>query len=116
MCNRLGQLNSRISSQHSTRVQALVIKCDHPQNADLPRYYSRREKKPFPIPIIELRRAARERMKNRKNLPRTPVPPPKKGLTVIRLIPLAYRVLNARITLINNLKKLLKVTPVHACK
>ncbi|KAL8488601.1 hypothetical protein ACS0TY_024766 [Phlomoides rotata] len=116
ICDRLGQLNCRMSWQHSTRVQALVIKCDQPQNADLPRYYSRREKKPFPIPIVELRRAARERVKNRKNLPRMPIPPPKIGLVVVRLIPLAYRVLNARITLINNLKKLLKVMPVNACK
>lgn len=82
----------------------------------MPRYYSRREKKPFPIPVVELRRAARERVKNRKNQPRTPIPPPKIGLTVVRLIPLAYKVLNARITLINNLKKLLKVMPVNACK
>ncbi|KAE8680943.1 APO protein 2 [Hibiscus syriacus] len=31
------------------------------------------------------------------------------------LVPLAYDVLNARVTLINNLKKLLKVVKVHAC-
>lgn len=115
-CNRLGQLNLRISSQNSTHFQALFVKCNHPQNADLPRYYSKKEKKPFPIPIIELRRAARERMKNRKNQPRGPVPPPKRGLVVKRLIPVAYKVLNARTTLINNLKKLLKVMPVKACK
>ncbi|KAK4383134.1 APO protein 2, chloroplastic, partial [Sesamum angolense] len=48
------------------------------------------EKKPFPIPIVELRRAARERLKNRKNQPRG-VPPPKRGLVVERLIPVAYK-------------------------
>ncbi|GER46980.1 hypothetical protein STAS_24046 [Striga asiatica] len=113
---KVGQLNTKLPLRKSTRVQSLVIKCDHPQNADFPRYYSKREKKPFPIPIVELRRAARERLKNRKNQPRRPVPPPKQGLVVGRLIPVAYRVLNARITLINNLKKLLKVMPVKACK
>ncbi|KAH6827500.1 APO RNA-binding protein, partial [Perilla frutescens var. hirtella] len=115
-CYSLSQLNLRISSQNSTHFQALFIKCNHPQNADFPHYYSKKEKKPFPIPIVELRRAARERMKNRKNQPRGPVPPPKRGLVVKRLIPVAYRVLNARTTLINNLKKLLKVMPVNACK
>ena len=96
--------------------RALVIRSEHPQNTDLPRYYSRKEKKPFPIPIVELRRAARERVKRNKGRPRKPVPPPKNGLVVKSMIPLAYDVFNARITLINNLKKLLKVVPVHACR
>lgn len=98
----------------SSRIPA-VIRNDHPQNADLPKYYSRKEKKPFPVPIVELRRAARERLKKNRGQPRKPVPPPKNGLLVKRLIPVAYEVLNARILLINNLKKLLKVVKVHAC-
>ncbi|KAL3634151.1 APO protein 2, chloroplastic [Castilleja foliolosa] len=115
-CSRLTvQHNINISSEDFTYVQAPVIKCNHPQNADFPRYYSKKEKKPFPIPIVELRRAARERLKNNKNQPRG-IPPPKRGLVVGRLIPVAYRVFNARITLINNLRKLLKVMPVKSCK
>ncbi|KAL7137913.1 hypothetical protein ABFS83_10G127000 [Erythranthe nasuta] len=110
------QFNFSVLPQHSIHAQALVIKCDNPQNADLPPYYSKKEKKPFPIPIVELRRAARQRLKDSKNKPRGAVPPPKRGLVVEKLIPLAYRVLNARIRLINNLKKLLKVTPAYSCK
>lgn len=98
------------------RSYVFVIRGDHPQNADLPRYYSKKEKKPFPVPIVELRRAARERIKNSKGKPRRPIPPPKNGLLVKSLIPVAYDVFNARITLINNLKKLLKVVRVHACR
>ncbi|KAM7252618.1 hypothetical protein ACFE04_008127 [Oxalis oulophora] len=94
---------------------ALVVRCSQPQNVDWPRNYSKKEKKPFPIPIVELRRAARARKKNASNQPHTPCPPPKKGLTVKTLIPLAYDVLNARTTLINNLRRLMKVVPVHAC-
>ncbi|PIN17646.1 hypothetical protein CDL12_09679 [Handroanthus impetiginosus] len=91
-CSSLSlQLNSRISSECSTHVRGLVIKCSYPQNADPPPYHSKKEKKPFPIPIGQ-------------------------GLVVQRLIPVAYRVLNARIMLINNLKKLLKVIPINACK
>lgn len=103
-------------SQSLSQPHALVLRCNYPQNADLPRYYSKKEKKPFPIPILELRRAARERFKSRKGQPRRPAPPPKNGLVVKSLIPLAYEVLNARVTLINNLKKLSKVVLVHACK
>ncbi|KAF7806534.1 APO protein 2, chloroplastic [Senna tora] len=94
---------------------ALTIRNEIPQNADLPRYYSRKEKKPFPVPIVELRRAARERLKKKKDGPRKSLPPPKNGLLVKSLISTAHNVYNARITLINNLKKLLKVVPVHAC-
>lgn len=89
---------------------------DFPQNTDLPRYYSKKEKKPFPVPILELRRAARQRIKDAKGKPKKPVPPPRNGMLVRSLIPVAYEVMNARITLINNLKRLLKVVPVLACK
>ena len=104
------------SSQKMHPSYASVTKAEHPQNTDLPRYYSRKEKKPFPVPIVELRRAARERIKKRKGQPRTPVPPPKNGMLVKRFIPTAYDVYNARITVINNIKKLIRAVPVHACK
>ncbi|TXG60743.1 hypothetical protein EZV62_012106 [Acer yangbiense] len=110
------QLESRVPSKKLHQPYLLVVRCEHPQNADFPRRYSKREKKPFPIPIIELRRAARARAKNRNNQPRKPILPPKRGLLVKHLIPAAFDVFNARIELINNLKKLLKVVPVHACK
>ena len=111
-----------ITSRKVQQPHSLVITNEYPQNSDFPRNYSRKEKKPFPVPIVELRRAARERLKQRiknrrgqtKGQPRAP-PPPKHGMVVKSLIPLAYDVYNARITLINNLKKLLKVVPVHAC-
>lgn len=92
-----------------------VIRNDHPQNADFPRHYSKKEKKLFPVPIVELRRAARERLKKRKSQPKSRVQAPKNGLLVKSLVPIAYDVFNTRITLINNLKQLLKVVRVHAC-
>ncbi|KAG6625619.1 APO protein 2, chloroplastic [Carya illinoinensis] len=108
-------LNSTNPTLKLHQSYALVITSELPQNADFPRYYSRKEKKPFPTPVLELRRAARERFKNSKGRPKKPAPPPKNGLLVKSLVPLAYDVFNARITLINNLKKLLKVVCVHAC-
>ncbi|XP_039018053.1 APO protein 2, chloroplastic-like [Hibiscus syriacus] len=129
LCSGLSSLSSLERSSGELRLQskpvvpsrkfyqpcALVVRCDHPQNADLPRYYSKKEKKPFPVPIVELRRAARERFKKSRGQPKKPAPPPKNGLIVKSLVPLACDLLNARITLINNLKKLLKVVKVHAC-
>lgn len=108
-------LKTRTTSRKLRQPHALVITSEYPQNVDFPRNYSRKEKKPFPIPIVELRRAARERLKNMKGQPKGRTPPPKNGLIVKCLVPLAYDVFNARILLINNLKKLLKVVPVHAC-
>lgn len=106
-------MKSRALSQKAV---VSVIRCEAPQNSDFPRQYSKRERKPFPIPVLELRRNARERIKKQKRgeLKRS-VPPPKIGLLVKGFIPVAYEVYNARVTLINNLKKLLKVVPVHAC-
>ncbi|KAK4781309.1 hypothetical protein SAY87_017415 [Trapa incisa] len=109
------ELNSKYVSRKKHQSCTLTIRNDYPQNADYPRTYSKKEKKPFPVPIVELRRAARERAKNREGQPKGSAPPPKNGLLVRSLIPVAYDVFNARITLINNLKKLLKVVPVHAC-
>ncbi|CAM9003536.1 unnamed protein product [Rhodiola kirilowii] len=109
---------ARISTTPSktSRLVRVVIKNVVPQNADFPKNYSKKEKKPFPVPVAELRRRARERMKNNKGHPRMPVPPPKLGLVVKSLIPTAYEVLNARTTLINNIRKLLKVVTVYGCK
>ncbi|PKA54769.1 APO protein 2, chloroplastic [Apostasia shenzhenica] len=92
-----------------------IVKNNYPQNSDPPRFYSKREKKPFPIPIVELRRAARERIKKSKGMPKRPTPPPRNGMLVRSLVPVAYDLLNARVSLINNLKKLMKVVPVLAC-
>ncbi|XP_047315910.1 APO protein 2, chloroplastic-like [Impatiens glandulifera] len=108
------KLRNPLSKTYKPNV--LSVRCDNGQNADFAKHYSKKEKKPFPIPVVELRRAARERVKNRNGQPRRPYPPPKMGLLAKNLIPVAYNVFNARVTLINNLQKLLKVVPVQACK
>ncbi|CAN1223590.1 APO protein 2, chloroplastic [Linum grandiflorum] len=105
------------TSRKLRQQRALTVTNEYSQNADFPKIYGKKEKKPFPVPVVELRRAARERLKNKnKNeKPKGRPPPPKQGLVVQSLIPLAYEVYNARITLINNIKRLLKAVPVHAC-
>ncbi|XP_050128524.1 APO protein 2, chloroplastic-like isoform X1 [Malus sylvestris] len=115
-CNVL-KISVSVKSRTS-KSYALVVRSDHrhPQNSDCPQHYSKKEKKSFPVPIVELRRAARERLKSNKGKPRTPVPPLKNGLLVKTLVPVAYDVFDERITLINNLRRLLKVVPVQACR
>ncbi|XP_020523635.1 APO protein 2, chloroplastic isoform X1 [Amborella trichopoda] len=110
-------LTFRVPAPRSTqpKTNAFTLRASLPQNADFPRYYSKKEKRPFPVPVLELRRAARARAKSMRGKPRKPPSAPRNGLLVWRLIPVAYDVLNARTTLINNLRKLMKVVPVHAC-
>lgn len=108
-------LDSRLVLSKRSKALPFVVRSDHPQNADAPKQYSKREKKPFPVPIVDLRRAARERVKNNKDKPKRPLPPPKNGMVVKSLVPLAYKVYNARIRLINNLHRLMKVVRVNAC-
>ncbi|KAJ9545600.1 hypothetical protein OSB04_025307 [Centaurea solstitialis] len=94
--------------------QSLVVKCcNSPQNVDLPQ-----TKEAVSCTHRGAPASRQERMKNRKKgqPKRAAPPPPKSGLLVQRMIPLAYTVLNARTALINNLKKLLTVVPVQACK
>ncbi|KAG0502134.1 hypothetical protein HPP92_002206 [Vanilla planifolia] len=105
-----------ITIRSSQRRYDTTIRNSYPQNADPPRFYSRKEKKPYPVPIIELRRAARQRLKKLREMPRRPTPPPRNGMLVKSLVAVAYEVLNARTALINNLKRLMKVAPVNACK
>ncbi|CAF2137244.1 BnaA02g08000D [Brassica napus] len=109
------QLDSRLVLSKRSKALSFLVRSDHPQNADAPKQYSKREKKPFPVPIVDLRRAARERVKNNKDKPKRPLPPPKNGMVVKSLVPLAYKVYNARIRLINNLHRLMKVVRVNAC-
>ncbi|KAM0834226.1 hypothetical protein ACQ4PT_063734 [Festuca glaucescens] len=111
-----GRFRTPASSAYQPCHRAIIIRNDNSQNADFPRNYSKREKKPFPIPVVELRRRARQRMKQAEGKPKRSLPPPKNGLLVHRLVPEAYRVYNARILLINNLKRLMKVVPVKGCK
>ncbi|QHO00101.1 APO protein 2 [Arachis hypogaea] len=55
----------------------LKVRDEVPQNANFPRQYARKEKKPFSTPIVELRRAARERLKMMKGQPRKSLLDPK---------------------------------------
>ncbi|KAK6146489.1 hypothetical protein DH2020_020358 [Rehmannia glutinosa] len=86
-----------------------------PQNVDLPPILPKKKKKPYPIPLKKIQQAARADKKLAQMGIEKPLEPPKNGLLVPDLIPVAYEVLDAWKVLIRGLAQLLHVIPVHAC-
>ncbi|XP_015965905.1 APO protein 1, chloroplastic [Arachis duranensis] len=86
-----------------------------PQNVDFPPRLPKKKKKPFPIPFKEIRQAAKEDKKLALMGIEKPLEPPKNGLLVPDLVPVAYEVFDAWKLLIKGLAQLLHVIPVHGC-
>lgn len=87
-----------------------------PQNVDLPPVLPKKKKKPFPIPLKKIVEAAREDKKLAQMGIEKHLEPPKNGILVPDLVPVAYDVLDAWKVLISGLAQLLHVVPVHACR
>uniref|UniRef100_A0A5B7AE59 APO domain-containing protein n=2 Tax=Davidia involucrata TaxID=16924 RepID=A0A5B7AE59_DAVIN len=87
----------------------------HPQNVDLPPILPKKKKKPYPIPLRKIQQAARADKKLAEMGIEKPLEPPKNGLLVPDLIPIAYETLDAWKFLIKGLAQLLHIIPVYAC-
>ncbi|KAF5207416.1 Apo protein 1 protein [Thalictrum thalictroides] len=87
----------------------------HPQNVDLPPILPRAKKKPYPIPIKMIHKAARADKALAEKGIEKPLEPPKNGLLVSELVPVAYEVLEGWKDLIKGVSRLLHVIPVHGC-
>ena len=87
-----------------------------PQNVDFPPNLPKKKKKPYPIPFKEIKQAAREDKKLAQMGIEKPLEPPKNGLLVPDLVPVAYEVFDAWKLLIRGLAQLLHVIPVHGCR
>ncbi|KAI7739915.1 hypothetical protein M8C21_029317 [Ambrosia artemisiifolia] len=87
----------------------------HPQNTELPPILPRNKKKPYPIPLKQILQTSRADKKLAEMGIEKPLEPPKNGILVPDLIPVAYDVLDAWKNLIKGLSQLLHVVPVHAC-
>ncbi|XP_059667097.1 APO protein 1, chloroplastic isoform X2 [Cornus florida] len=87
----------------------------HPQNVDLPPILPKKKKKPYPIPLKKIQQVARANKKLAEMGIEKPLEPPKNGLLVPDLIPVAYEVLDAWKILIKGLAQLLHIVPVYAC-
>lgn len=86
-----------------------------PQNEDLPPILPKKKKKPYPIPIKKILEAARADKKLAEMGIEKPLEPPRNGILVPDLIPVAYEVVDAWKVLIRGIAQLLHVVPVHAC-
>ncbi|XP_009628505.1 APO protein 1, chloroplastic isoform X2 [Nicotiana tomentosiformis] len=85
------------------------------QNVDLPPVLPKKKKKPYPMPLKKIQQAARADKKLAEMGIEKKLEPPKNGLLVPDLIPVAYEVLDAWKLLIKGLAQLLHYVPVHAC-
>lgn len=85
------------------------------QNVDLPPIQPKKKKKPYPIPLKKITEAARADKKLAQMGVEKPLVPPKNGLIVPKLVPVAYDVLDAWKIVIQGVSQLLHVIPVHAC-
>ncbi|XP_058114669.1 APO protein 1, chloroplastic-like isoform X2 [Magnolia sinica] len=87
----------------------------YPQNVNLPPILPKNKKKPYPIPLKKIQRAARADKKLAEMGIEKPLEAPKNGLLVPDLIPVAHQVLEAWKVLIKGLAQLLTVVPVYGC-
>ncbi|XP_039135016.1 LOW QUALITY PROTEIN: APO protein 1, chloroplastic-like [Dioscorea cayenensis subsp. rotundata] len=85
------------------------------QNVDLPPILPKNKKKPYPIPVKKMLRASREDKKASRIGDKKPLEPPKNGLLVPELIPVAYEVIEYWKVLIRGVARLLTVVPVYGC-
>lgn len=86
------------------------------QNVDLPTTLPKKKKKPYPIPLKQIKRAAKADKELAQRGIEKPLEPGKNGLLVTDLIPVAHEVLDAWKILIKGLSHLLHVIPVYACR
>lgn len=88
----------------------------YPQNVNLPPILPKKKKKPYPIPFKKIQQAARKDKKLAEKGIEKPLEPPKNGLLVPELVPVAYETLDAWKCLIKGIAQLLHVIPVFACR
>lgn len=86
------------------------------QNVDLPPVLPKNKKKPYPIPFKQIQEAAKKDKKLAQMGIEKHLDPPKNGLLVPTLVPVAYEVIDNWKLLIKGLAQLLHVVPVFACR
>jgi hypothetical protein len=87
-----------------------------PQNVDLPELHPKNKKKPFPVPIKKMLQASRREKRLAQMHIEKPLEPPKNGLLVPELVPVAHEVLDNWKVLIRGLSQLLNVVSVYGCR
>lgn len=103
-------------SQESQHLSNKKVYRRHRQNVDLPPVLPKNKKKPFPIPIQKMLQLSRQDKKLAEKGIEKPLKPPKNGLLVPELIPVAYEVLDYWKVLIRGLSQLMNVVTVYGCR
>ncbi|XP_030972476.1 APO protein 1, chloroplastic isoform X2 [Quercus lobata] len=103
------------ASQRPKKSSSFKIQEASSQNVDLPQRLPKNKKKPYPIPFEKIKQAARKDKKLAQMGIEKPLDPPKNGLLVPDLIPVAYEVVDAWKVFIKGLAQLLHIIPVYAC-
>ncbi|KAL0742711.1 hypothetical protein Bca4012_084224 [Brassica carinata] len=85
------------------------------QNVDLPPVLPKNKKKPYPVPFKQIQEAAKKDKKLAQMGIEKHLDPPKNGLLVPTLVPVAHEVIDNWKLLIKGLAQLLHVVPVFAC-
>lgn len=83
---------------------------------DFPPVLPKKKKKPYPIPLKKIQHAARVDKKLAEKGIEKHLEPPKNGLLVPELIPVAYQALDAWKILIKGIAQLMHVVPVYGCR
>lgn len=96
----------------------VVVDDDDPLYADVPKpRKDKSERKPYPTPMKELIRRAKEEKQLRKLQPcRVLEDPPDNGLLVSELVHVAHCVHRCRNSLLSGLSKIIHHVPVHRCR
>ncbi|CAH2052858.1 unnamed protein product [Thlaspi arvense] len=102
---------SKKPTQHTTFKKRHVFT----QNVDLPPILPKNKKKPYPVPFKQIQEEARKDKKLAQMGIEKRLDPPKNGLLVPNLVPVAYEVIDNWKLLIKGLAQLLHVVPVFAC-
>lgn len=103
-------------SQESQHLSNKKVYRRHRQNIDLPPVPPKNKKKPFPVPIHKMLQISRQDKKLAEKGIEKPLKPPKNGLLVPELIPIAYEVLDYWKVLIRGLSQLMNVVTVYGCR
>ncbi|XWS51506.1 hypothetical protein CRYUN_Cryun12cG0181800 [Craigia yunnanensis] len=110
--------NSSFSSEKTQNFPLFPDKNDYPMYSDVPKPRpDKSERKPYPTPMKELIKRAKQEKELRKAQPcRLLEHPPANGLLIPELVDVANRVYRAREFLLSGLSKLVRVIPVQRCR
>lgn len=115
---RKSHFSSSIKSLTNLDVDVSVVDDDDPLYADVPKpRKDKSERKPYPTPMKELIRRAKEEKQLRKLQPcRVLEDPPDNGILVPELVDVAHCVHRCRNSLLSGLSKIIHHVPVHRCR